>query len=463
MSNTDDISNTENSKQPDFLYDYGSTTIYKNQYAKKINPDGYIKMPFKITHSVANPNLVISSTNTKCETTNLYIFKNIHKIKETKEPYDGELIIEHEPVTNSYEKIYVCFLLKTDITLGKTNVLDKIINDTIETSAVVNLNKLIPKNSKYIMNDKANVFICTTPITIISDFEKFKDILNSDEKKFAYMPDSFVTAISSKGTQDIEVEEKNEGFSLMKYREGLALADGDNTYLECSMNGASDDSQVVTTTIDSNFNKIRDENNALVKSTSLMSIIVVGLLSFFVIPPIYKMTFIKIIRFANSKGAFTDVDEIPGSLKSLDIAFVILSLIFSGILISTASSVDETSGGTAGPIYAGTAVLTVITIGSVVMYMKKKTEGADYALGTYADIEMNVVFFKSLFNTLWEKKFTTISFILLMIGFYSIIFAPMYSTGVYNIKVFNFLMSVCILFSIPIILLASYYFFLKDV
>lgn len=401
MSNKNKTKN-EKDDEPDFLYDYGNTTIYKNQYAKNVKADGHIKIPFKVSDSVANPNLIVSSSNTKCETTNLYVFKNIHNIKEATESYDGELIIEHEPVTNSYEKYYVCFLLKTDNSLGKTNVLDKIINNTMESSETVNLNKLIPEKSKCIMNNVPNVFIFTTPIHIMSNFDKFKDMVDSGEKKFAYSSEKFQSSIGKKGT--------SEGFSgMMKYQEGYqegveSMDIGTDTYLECSMNGASDDSEVITTTIDSNFAKIIGTNKSLNSVLNLFMILIAVFIGSFLVPFFYKITLLNMV-----KNSLVEDDKKAGSLRGLDIIILLWSLIGAMILLSTSSSIENSSGTLSGSIF-----LIVIILSAIIIFFFKTTDPTTYTLYSETSTSgINLEFIKKLLESLFNNPGSTGVFLIL--------------------------------------------------
>ena len=116
------------------FYDYYNTPIYTNQYEKTFQNGGYIKIPFQNNKSLSEPNLIVTNgnMNIKYKTENIYIFNNIHKIPEFSKsskfkilpenenddtPYkklaDGELVIEHTPLTNGSKKVYTVFLLKT--------------------------------------------------------------------------------------------------------------------------------------------------------------------------------------------------------------------------------------------------------------------------------------------------------------------------------------------------------------
>jgi len=100
------------------FYEYDQTNIQYNE--KSPERDGYLKTSF-----ISPPNHpVIHYNNTNYKTETLYIFKNIHK--EFPE-CQGVLVIEHSPITNGFQKIYMCFPLRTD----KTSFSNKTLIDSI--------------------------------------------------------------------------------------------------------------------------------------------------------------------------------------------------------------------------------------------------------------------------------------------------------------------------------------------
>ena len=437
--------NSENkNKEPDFLYDYGKTTIYKKQYAKNVKSDGFIKMPFKSSDNTANPNLIISSSNTKCETTNLYIYGNVHGIKEATETYDGELIIEHEPITNSYEKLYVCFLLKTDNGVKKTNVLDKIINDTMETSEVLNLNELIPEKSEYIINKTSNVIIFTKPIHIMSSFEKFKKIGDASEKLFDYSEKNFAKSVGEKGTSNYE------GFLGMKIIEG-----NQNQYMECVPDdGTPSDTTFLTTTIDSNFAKIAQNNSSLHSALNVVMLLVVIIISGIVIPPAYNYIIVKAI---NNWGKDKSVDKVK-NLKTVDTLLIIWGILVTVSSITGFSSSEDSSGTMFGVVFLILFILSII-----ILFIFKYINAPTYSLidDTYKpdDTTSGWAFISDVLSALWKNKGSTIGLfafviivpiiILNVIGATSTVFGEKGSENSY--KIANTIQSVVHLFAIPLV------------
>ncbi len=437
--------NSENkNKEPDFLYDYGKTTIYKKQYAKNVKSDGFIKMPFKSSDNTANPSLIISSSNTKCETTNLYIYGNVHGIKEATETYDGELIIEHEPITNSYEKLYVCLLLKTDNGVKKTNVLDKIINDTMETSEVLNLNELIPEKSEYIMNKTSNVIIFTKPIHIMSSFEKFKKIGDPSEKLFDYSEKNFAKSVGEKGTSNYE------GFLGMKIIEG-----NQNQYMECVPDdGTPSDTTILTTTIDSNFAKISQNNSSLYSALNMVTLIIVILFSGILIPPAYKYIIVNAI---DSWGSNSGEDKVK-NLKTVDTLLIVWGLI---VVVSsiTGFSLSEYSSGTMfGVVFLILFILSIIILVAF-KYINPPTYSLIDSNYKYDSKKSGIAFISEVLSALKNNLGSTIGLFAFVIIIPIVILNPLaYKTTVFgkagsenSYKIANTIQSLVHLFAIPLV------------
>lgn len=102
------------------------------------------------------------------------IFSKIHNIDGVD--FDGELVIENIPNTNSNKKLYTCFPIKTDPTIFEDNILDFIIQQTNPNSNVdFNLNDILPINNNAIYFETGNseVILFTVPIHVKSTFHNF--------------------------------------------------------------------------------------------------------------------------------------------------------------------------------------------------------------------------------------------------------------------------------------------------
>jgi hypothetical protein len=201
-------------KEVSLYYDYYETIIHKNQFEKTFQNGGYIKVPFINNRSLTEPNIIISDENSsiKYRSENIYITHNVHKIPfySNKSKYDvlpilneeddtrfsnGELIIEHTPLTNTDKKIYTVFLLKTrgcsknsgrseakENSKDNDNMIDKLIKKSFNTNDGRNhmnspaeplyftLNDLLldETKSKCLTNNDKTVFIFKTPIICTS-------------------------------------------------------------------------------------------------------------------------------------------------------------------------------------------------------------------------------------------------------------------------------------------------------
>jgi len=108
------------------LFQYKPVTVRKSQYEKTTENGGYIKIP--LLGSPKEPNLVVG--NLKYITKNLYITTNIHKFKNAEgKPYEGELIIEHTPVTNSDINVLVVFPINGTDNKNKENAIIRSVID----------------------------------------------------------------------------------------------------------------------------------------------------------------------------------------------------------------------------------------------------------------------------------------------------------------------------------------------
>lgn len=385
-------------KSTDILYNFGDIRIYANQYAKNIKNDGYIKMPFKTSSGVANPNFIISSKNLKYETTNLYIFKNIHNIKSS-ESYDGELIIELEPITNSNNKIYVCFLLKNDVDIGKNNTIDSIITQKITNSNILNINNNIIKND-CIANKENTVFIFTSPIHIMSEFDNFKDIIDNREKLFLYSEKNFVPIKASMSESFIGMKNIQEGYvHVGDALDGTIKVDG-NTYLECNVNATGDETtEVYTLDLQNDITNKLSENSVLTNTINLIIIIIILAMMIPLIPSMYRFLVIDVLI----KGTLgQDNSGSPGSLMTLDYSiFCILLIIYISIMTNGININNITL------LSIGLILIILHLISTSIIYFYKKTKPFEYALES-SSIVMNYDFFSIFLSTIWNSKLYTI-------------------------------------------------------
>lgn len=165
--------NMVNNDNEQIQYNYYTTKLYKNQYEKTLENGGYIKIPFVNANSISNPNFIYSPTQTKYTTKKIYIIKKTHSFPGE---YDGELIIEHSPVTNSDTPIYTCILLKTKEGVDEETVIDKIMNQSFDPYLELRLNDFVQFNKTCLVNRDTNVFVFPSPILISNSFENMNNM-----------------------------------------------------------------------------------------------------------------------------------------------------------------------------------------------------------------------------------------------------------------------------------------------
>ena len=159
------------------FYNYTDKSIYKTEYEKVAEKDGYLKIPY----SSNRPNVTLSYKNSNVNyiATNLYIFgAKIERI--SKYDYQAIMVIEHQSATNGFRTLYTCFPLANDpLSKGYHNPVDDIINGT--NSTTLNINRLINgdikttlyENKGVLYNDIVVVF--DKPIYLTSSLDRFSE------------------------------------------------------------------------------------------------------------------------------------------------------------------------------------------------------------------------------------------------------------------------------------------------
>ena len=146
-------------------YYYSDYTFYPKE-----NQQNDIKQEFVSKE----PNISSNALSSNYKSTNLYISKKIHEIQGID--FDGELIIEHIPITNGTSKLYLCIPLKTR--KGSHSPIDDIIKKQKVTT--ININTILSQESTGILYTSTylpfmtpladKVLLLTRPISVESDF-----------------------------------------------------------------------------------------------------------------------------------------------------------------------------------------------------------------------------------------------------------------------------------------------------
>ena len=155
--------------------DFYTAIVYLNQFKKTQMNGGYIHIPYFMPSGTIRPNVKYTvNVNTKrYKCINMYIFKKSHNITMDS-IYDGELVIELIPTTNSADKLFMVYLLKTTRKAHDDySELDKLIQVSIKPPSHFDnmnftLNDILEENHKKIIYKSGidTVIINTNPIKI---------------------------------------------------------------------------------------------------------------------------------------------------------------------------------------------------------------------------------------------------------------------------------------------------------
>ena len=155
--------------------DFYTAIVYLNQFKKTQMNGGYLHIPYFMPSGTLRPNIKYTvGVNTKrYKCINLYIFKKSHNITMDSE-FDGELVIELIPTTNSADKLFMVYLLKnTRKSADEYSDLDKLIQTSLKPPThykVMNftLKDILEENHKRIVYKSGidTVIINTNPIKI---------------------------------------------------------------------------------------------------------------------------------------------------------------------------------------------------------------------------------------------------------------------------------------------------------
>ena len=340
------------------LYNYYKTSIHEISYEKTQRSGGYIKIP--VSYDLKMPNLISSVLESPYICTGIYITKKLHSITNLK--FDGELVLEHSPVTNGFKKIYVCIPLKTDRTLidqtnpSKNNSIDQIIENAMkldkktEPYAPVSfvLNNFLENGQRVIMYDSPGyllnqtVILFTKPVLVSSDFTDF----NTDPNLFHLVTEKYKVLVSQMKNGDLNKnkyldvsESLDEGFSNIF---GGKIIEGLTKTAYCQPIDNIDPSVSATANLEiplSGQYSPNDATNNMVRIIlNFVSFLTLLVATFFGVPFLYELFIIKLIL---SNDGFTSQDKL-NRLGSVDIytSCVVVSFIF--VLITGGISSNNT-------------------------------------------------------------------------------------------------------------------------
>jgi hypothetical protein len=229
---------------------------------------------------------------------NVYIFSNIHNIGGDVTPCSGELVVEHDAITNGGKKLYLCVPLIThhyNGIYGSPNILDELIQDS-KSVQEIELNSVLPNKSEcyYYETSAAFVLVFKTAIAVQSHFTGFsqgdieaikKPFLETSKydtlsaSKMGTSAPGFSSVISSTNTPE------TKSTVGANYQEGFTEGpDSSKTaWMECD-NVDLDYSQEVPTYAVTSGSNLMDPNNMMQYAIATM-LTVVGFMVFIVVFP----------------------------------------------------------------------------------------------------------------------------------------------------------------------------------
>ncbi len=326
-----------------------TTIVYLHLFKNTPKNGGYIQMPLFITNGEENVQYItpsFSSKKYKCK--NLYIFKASHNIA-VGESYDGEMVIELEPISGSSDKLFACFLLKNKrFSNNEASSLDNIIKmsnkpPSTYTAIDFTLESYIRKDQKKIIYSNLNdtVIVYTTPISI----------RETDFASFTTIPSSLFALYPSDSLYHILYDTSNiEGF-----KEGI---DKVMTCTPINMSDPSAPSKGKNTATYLMDNKMSKQERQLGLVYSMIMFIVTLFAAYFGAPPIYKMLII-------------DQNKTSEHLILSSFILLFLLFVFGFVLLINGAIYDGTES-----MFGMISLLLIIL--SVVSIINKRASDEDY-------------------------------------------------------------------------------------
>ena len=374
--------NEENQK---IIYNYYDVPIYPNQYIKSLSNGGYIEITYKSQKSISDPNLTYIPSNHKYKIEKLYVLKKSLNIDNID--YDGELIIEHSPITNGHSTLYTCLLLKTMEGVSEENVIDRMIEQSFRNSITLNLNHFLENNKSCLSNEEKSFFIFTSPILISSRFDQFSNsspfaFLKYDKKKF--------TKINTFNKNKLEDDnnENEEGFENKENEESTNYEIIDCTPIDKSDSTVEMYTFPVNSDVSNNISKINMLNTSMNFFVFLLLIFLSGFLS----PFMYKNGIVEIIK--KNYSDINNVNKAASNLKGADI-FVVFILILLPITITISGINNKNTTTSYFGIFLFIYMLISISMISVlkIMYKSEYTLSNDFNIPYIFDFVGDIIQF----------------------------------------------------------------------
>jgi len=360
MGNTIDIDFNEDIRTTNerLIYNYYKGSININTFSSKTygSEDSVSYHSANINYYI-DPNIFFSKLQADYHGTSIFVSKPIHK---TSSPSNvGELIIKHDPVSNTTNTLFTCFLIKVDNGAEESD-LDKLLKMFASPPSPAknidfDLSTITPNNSDaYYYNYEipwavykdVGISLSSNKIDVIVFGKPIR--IKSASNIFENMSD---TTLSFLGNEDKPhlFTERTIIDSSVSYKGGE-----DQIYIDCNPTGESNDTiATYNVPINSEYTNESGKINFQNSSTNMVIISVFVIIAYFFVPWLYKLLVIeKIIKLTiEGSGVLkmpdpnrldtTDQDSInefysgERRLQSADIVIVfIILLLFLYMLIT---------------------------------------------------------------------------------------------------------------------------------
>lgn len=285
-----------------FMSNFYETIMYLHKFEKTKSRGGYIKIPYFMPGAYTKQNGTLMTTantvNYKCK--NMYIFKATHHIVMDT-PYDGELVIEMEPIDQNAGILFACFLLRNIRNKHtKQSSLDQLIAISENPPKRYNsfnfdLKSYFDEKQKKIIYNSGNdnVVVYTTPINIHEvKFSKYKTIPLTlfapypvDKKyKVLQMKESYVGL---------------EGFQEGKKTKGTNKNTSTNEVMTCTPIDMDDNEQGANTATYLMDSQTAQQMKNMGVAYAMMITIVLLMAAYLGAPPLFNYTIVQGIANSN--------------------------------------------------------------------------------------------------------------------------------------------------------------------
>lgn len=258
-------------------------------------------------------------------TTNLYIFSKIHNGN-----FDAELVLENYPISKSHKPIFVCFPLKTDLTVTQ-NTINTILNNA-EPSIDIDLSEItksVAKIAKYYETPETKIIVIQTPIPVAADFTGLN---GRPPIGGGFLDDIFSTNLAT-NIRKIPILQSGEQYPIQKFYtiedpptkywnlvEGLSMSDPGYNYfwMECDNVDVDYTNEIPTYTISAGADNITLKEQTLNYVLSMIWLIVAIVGMVIITPIVFSLLGrILIAKYSDHKNQLTYLNNLEGFLSQI--------------------------------------------------------------------------------------------------------------------------------------------------